>query len=322
MQAKHIANLRIYRLNNQNFTALANEKDELLGKINEFNEKLTNKTVEDKELLADLKETRSKLKQFKRKSELVNSDTVQEYVEIKAEDLIKPTPTKVIIKKDLQMFTIGRTAYKNQIENYKDNDIVAAIDAQTTDYVVAITDTGQTVTRFVHDLQSLKLDGKAKRLNEEIKDLKGNNEFVGGLVMDKDETKQRFIMLTAEGNLKTGIITNVLPKVSNKGYMKRLGKGIKLKTDTDKIVLVTQLPEKDFATKEMVVTLADPTKKSGQVVRKLPLEKIVEFNDSASNSGRNKINTKKGQLDFISTEFVDIKTNDIVENDEVVTETT
>lgn len=318
VQAKHIANLRIYRLNNQNFTALANEKDELLGKVSEFTEKLTNKAVEDKELLADLKETRSKLKQFKRKSELVNSDTVQEYVEIKAEDLIKPTPTKVIIKKDLQMFMIGRTAYKNQIENYKDNDIVAAIDAQTTDYVVAITDTGQTVTRFVHDLQSLKLDGKAKRLNEEIKDLKGNNEFVGGLVMDKDDTSQRFIMLTAEGNLKTGIITNVLPKVSNKGYMKRLGKGIKLKNDTDKIVLVTQLPEAEFATKELVVLLADTSKKSGQVTRKLPLEKIVEFNDSASNSGRNKINTKKGQLGFISAEFVDISPSASEETDETV----
>ena len=54
---------------------------------------------------------------------------------------------------------------------------------------------------------------KAKRLNEEIKDLKANSEFVGGVVVPSDnpDTK-RYFMLTAEGVVKYGKVKNLCLK--------------------------------------------------------------------------------------------------------------
>lgn len=314
-QANYIASMQIYQLGNQNFTALKKEHEELTGTANDLSDKLTNPKREDKELIADLKDARSKLKGLTRKSEIINANDVQEYVEIKAEDMIKPTPTMVIIKKDLQMFTIGRQAYSNQIDKYKDDDIVSAIPAMTTDYVVAITDEGKAVTRFVNDLQSLKLDGKAKRLNEEIKDLKANSEFVGGVVVPNDnpDTK-RYFMLTAEGVVKYGKVKNLLPKVTNKGYVKRLSKGLKLKNDTDRIVYVGCDEAGFYESRGIAVTLKDDSKKTGKVTRKLELHKLSEFDDSAASSGRSKINTKKGSLPFIGFEWFEVEDKE-TEND-------
>lgn len=306
-QASYIASMQIYQLGNQNFTALKKEHEELTGTASDLSDKLTNPKREDKELIADLKDARSKLKGLTRKSEIINANNVQEYVEIKAEDMIKPTPTMVIIKKDLQMFTIGRQAYNNQIDKYKDDDIVSAIPAMTTDYVVAITDEGKAVTRFVNDLQSLKLDGKAKRLNEEIKDLKANSEFVGGVVVPSDRPdSKRYFMLTAEGVVKYGKAKNLLPKVTNKGYVKRLSKGIKLKTETDRIVFVGCDEVGFYESRGIAVTLKDDSKKSGKVTRKLELRKLSEFDDSAASSGRSKVNTKKGSLPYIGFEWYEI----------------
>jgi DNA topoisomerase 4 subunit A len=314
-QANYIAGMQIYQLGNQNFVALKKEHGELTETASDISDKLTNIKREDKELIADLKDVRSKLKGLTRKSEIINANAVQEYVEIKAEDMIKPTPTMVIIKKDLQMFTIGRQAYNNQIDKYKDDDIVSAIPAMTTDYVVAITGEGKAVTRFVNDLQSLKLDGKAKRLNEEIKDLKANSEFVGGVVVPSDnpDTK-RYFMLTAEGVVKYGKVKNLLPKVTNKGYVKRLSKGLKLKNDTDRIVFVGCDEAGFYESRGIAVTLKDDSKKSGKVTRKLELQKLSEFDDSAASSGRSKVNTKKGSLPFVSFEWFDVEDNE-TEND-------
>ena len=314
-QASYIASMQIYQLGNQNFTALKKEHEELTGTASDLSDKLTNPKREDKELIADLKDARSKLKGLTRKSEIINANNVQEYVEIKAEDMIKPTPTMVIIKKDLQMFTIGRQAYSNQIDKYKDDDIVSAIPAMTTDYVVAITDEGKAVTRFVNDLQSLKLDGKAKRLNEEIKDLKANSEFVGGVVVPNDnpDTK-RYFMLTAEGVVKYGKVKNLLPKVTNKGYVKRLSKGLKLKNDTDRIVYVGCDHAAFYESRGIAVTLKDDSKKSGKVTRKLELQKLSEFDDSAASSGRSKVNTKKGSLPFVGFEWFEVEDKE-TEND-------
>ena len=314
-QASYIASMQIYQLGNQNFTALKKEHEELTGTAGDLSDKLTNAKREDKELIADLKDARSKLKGLTRKSEIINANNVQEYVEIKAEDMIKPTPTMVIIKKDLQMFTIGRQAYSNQIDKYKDDDIVSAIPAMTTDYVVAITDEGKAVTRFVNDLQSLKLDGKAKRLNEEIKDLKANSEFVGGVVVPSDSPdSKRYFMLTAEGVVKYGKAKNLLPKVTNKGYVKRLSKGLKLKNDTDRIVFVGCDEASFYESRGIAVTLKDDSKKSGKVTRKLELQKLSEFDDSAASSGRSKVNTKKGSLPFIGFEWFEVEDKE-TEND-------
>ena len=115
-------------------------------------------------------------------------------------------------------------------------------------------------------------------------------------------------MLTAEGVVKYGNAKNLLPKVTNKGYMKRLSKGIKLKNDTDRIVFVGCDIEGFYATKGIAVTLKDDSKKSGKVTRKLELHKLKDFDDSAASSGRSKINTKKGTLPFVSLDWYDVET--------------
>jgi DNA gyrase/topoisomerase IV subunit A len=304
-QAEHIAGLQIYQLGNINFDKLKDEKVAAEEKIAEFTLYLTNDSEASKKLIEDLENTLAKLKDLKRKSKIILPDNVVDTVPIKLDDLVESNKTKVIIKKDLQIFQIGRVAYNNQIEKYKDNDIVAAIDAMTTDYIMAITADGQAVTRFVNDLPSVALDGRVKRSNEEIPDLKANAEFVGGIVIDKNNKSDKFFMLSAEGKVKAGYFDKLIPTTTNKGYIKRLSKAMGLKTDTDRVVFVSQFNQDDFNNLEMHVELQDTSKKSGKVIRKVKLSKFKDREDTKNGAGTSGINTKKGTLPFISVKITE-----------------
>lgn len=304
-QANYVASLQIYQLGKQNFEVLAEEEKLAREKVNELNLWLTDSFKSSEKLIEDLENTLSKLKDIKRNSKILDPSAISsDSLPIKLDELIEATKTKVIIKQDLQMFQIGRVAYNNQIEKYVDNDIVAALDAMTTDYVIAITKDGQAVTRFVNDLQQINLDGRAKRLNEEVDGLKASNSFVGGIIVDKNNKTDKFFILTTEGKVKVGYFDKLMPKITNKGYIKRLSKAMGLKTETDTVALVKQFSPKDFDSLEMHVTLKDNSKKSGKVIRKVEISKFKDREDTKNGAGTSGVNTKKGELPYISTEFI------------------
>lgn len=310
LQAEHIASLQIYQLGRQNFEALKNELEEGLETESKLTSYLNDEAIAVAQLIEDLKTSKGFFKDSVRLSKVYDSAKVEELETLKVEEMIEATKTKVIVKRGLQMFQIGRTAYSNQIEKYKDDDIVAAIDAMSTDYVIAVTKSGTGVTRMIHDLQSTTLDGKVKMLNQEVPDLTADEEFVGAIVVDKNGKNQKFFTLTAEGLVKVGDATKLLPSVTNKGYMKRLIKVGKTKTGTDQFVKAMNITDKELESLEMHVTLKDESRKSGNVVRKVPLSKFKDRSDSGSSAGTTGVNTGKGKLPFIDVEFKEVVNED------------
>lgn len=305
-QAKDIANIRIYKIGKQNFEKISNDLVNLVEKSDDLNLKLTDDKSASEGLQKDFENTLDILKEIVRKSEIISPDNVVDNIPSKLEDLIESTKTKVVIKKDLQIFQMGRVAYNNQSEKYTEDDIVGAFDAMTTDYIIAFTKDGKAVTRFVNNLPTASLDGRPKRLNEEIADLKSTNEFVGGVIVN-DGKKEKFFMLTAEGKVKVGLLQKLMPNTNTKGYIKRLSKGIKLKTETDELVYVNSFDEKYFENHEIHVKLQDDSKKSGYVTRKVALSKFKDRFDTANGAGTTGVTTKKGTLPFDSLIFVESK---------------
>lgn len=305
-QAKDIANIKIYKIGKQNFDKISTDLKELINKSENLRLKLNEDNAAREGLQEDFENTLKILKDIVRKSKIITPNEIIDNLPSKLEDLVESTKTKVVIKKDLQIFQMGRVAYNNQSEKYTEDDIVGAFDAMTTDYVIAFTKDGKAVTRFINNLPTSSLDGRPKRLNEEIADLKSTNEFIGGIIVN-DDKKEKFFMLTAEGKVKVGLIKKLIPNTNTKGYIKRLSKGMKLKTDTDELVYVNSFDENYFNNHEIHVKLKDESKKSGYVTRKVALSKFKDRLDTSAGAGTTGVNTKKGALPFDSLSFVENK---------------
>lgn len=305
-QAENIAGIQIYQLGKQNFNALTEELNDLVNKVDELTKLLTDKDIANQALITDLVETRGRLKELTRKSKIIDSTKVKEVADVKLEDLIDASKTKVIVKRDLRVFQMGRVAYNNQIEKYKEDDIVAALDAMTTDYVIAVTKTGRAVTRFIHELPSIALDGKVDTLNKEVPDLTADDEFIGALIVDKNGKGKRFLTLTEHGLVKSGNPIDLLPKVTTKRYIKVLGKIGTLKSEDDAYVGIYTFDDYEFDNLELHVELKDESKKSGKVTRKVPLSKFKDRTDKSGGAGTSGVNTKKGTLPFVKATFENI----------------
>lgn len=301
-QADHIAGMPIYQLGRQDLVKLKEEHAENLKQTELLKGYISIDKETKKQLLADLKKSTNTLKNYTRKTQIISENNVEMNVEIKTEDLIESKKTKVIIKKDLQIFQIGQRAYDNQIKNYKDNDIVSVFDAMTTDYVIAITQSGRSVTRFVNDLEVLTLDGKAENLNKIIKDLTSTDEFIGGTIANTEKDVENLQVLVASEAGYTKLISaeKLLPNLNTKGYIKRLGKVSSLKKEGDKLAIVENFVKNTIDQFMLIVDLKDDSKKSGKVTRKIDLAKFKDRDDGQGGSGVNGFNTKSGELGFIS----------------------
>src|SRR5699024_10671728 len=163
-QSETIAGMPIYQLGKQDYNRLANEKDDNVKQSDKLRHWLSSDETINEQLINDFDESIEKLKDHKRQTKIVKEDSTSDVEDIKIEDVVEAKDVKVVVKKDLQIFQIGRRAYDNQIDKYKDDDIVCAFDAVTTDYVSAITRQGKVVTRFIDELEHTNLDGAVEGL--------------------------------------------------------------------------------------------------------------------------------------------------------------
>ena len=304
-QAETIAGMPIYQLGKQDYQRLSSERESNLEKSEELRSWLKDDESVNEQLIKDLDNSISQFKDYKRQTQLVDEDELPNVEEVKIEDVVEEKDVKVVIKRDLQIFQIGRRAYDNQIENYKDTDIVSAFDAKTTDYVCGITKQGKVVTRFVDDLDHLNLDGSSEGLYKQISDLKSNDEFIGGVINnpnEKDESN-RILIASHQGYVKIIEAHKLLPSVKTKSYIKKLGQASNLKSKGDYLVFAHNLEEDDF-NKILHVELKDNSKRSGKANRKIELSKWKDKSYGPGGSGFRGINTKDGQLDFISYEII------------------
>lgn len=302
-QAEYIASLQIYQLGRTNFDALRNELDEKTQQRDTLQLWLEDEKEAKKQLIVDLKATKKEFKGHDRKSEIINANDVEEVKSIKLETIIDDKPVKVVVKRDLEMFQIGSQAYQNQIDDYKEDDIVAVLDTRTVQYVMAITSDGQSVTRLVNDLPRIELNGRSEKLNKQVPDLKADDKFVGGCVLTRDNSK--VILLSKNGYVKVMTPNTLSPKTTTKLYFKKVRQVAKTK-DNDELVAVHQLNLSDFETHTLEVLTNDPTKKSGKTIKKLKLDKFADKSSGTGGAGSRSINmtSKKQVLEYVSSVVV------------------
>lgn len=306
-QAEYISSIPIYQLGRQDLMRIENEKNENLSRSEELKSYISDEDTRRIQILQDFHNSKQELIEYTRKTEILDEEEAEIDVEIKIEDMIEAKKTKVIVKKDLQIFQMGQRAYDNQIKSYKDNDIIAAFDALTTDYIIAITKSGKSVTRFINDLENLALNGKVDPLNKEIKDLLSDDEFVGAAIANQEEIDDnpQVIVITKQGYGKVIKSEKLLPNLKTKGYIKKLGRVSSMKKENDEVAIVLNFEKGKFDQYELHVTLKDESKKSGQVVRKVDLEKWIDRDDGQGGSGTRFFNTKNGELDFIDFKIIE-----------------
>lgn len=305
-QSETIAGMPIYQLGKQDYNRLANEKDDNVKQSDKLRHWLSSNETINEQLINDFDESIEKLKDYKRQTKIVKEDTASDVEDIKIEDVVEAKDVKVVVKKDLQIFQIGRRAYDNQIDKYKDDDIVCAFDAVTTDYVSAITRQGKVVTRFIDELEHTNLDGAVEGLYKQIPKLKSNDEFVGAVINtpnEKDESNKIFIA-SAHGYVKIIQAYKLLPSVKTKSYFKKVGLASTLKAQGDYLTFAFNIQPDDFS-KQLSVTLKDVSKQSGVAHRKIDLDKWSDKDYGPGGSGFRGINTKDGKLDFISYDLAD-----------------
>ena len=296
-QSEDIASTRIYQLNNTEFTALQNEFDDKTTQKAELDERLSNQEKAQMELVKDLEQTLATFAKNDRKSPIFGTEAIADVKEISIEETIESKPLKLIVKDNLEIFTMGRQAFANQIDNYKEHDIVSTLDATTTDFAMMITKDGLFATRLLNDLvKKTNIADAGVRLNTEIADLKAGSDFVGATFSDKakTDTDDRLFVLTKFGKAKVILPGKMLPNVNTKIYLKKLRPMMKLETG-DEIIFAKNLKKSDLATSVFNVQIADPSLKKGWRLKKVDLAKIADRTDGAGGSGFRLINLKGGQ---------------------------
>lgn len=298
-QAQTIAGMPIYQLGKQDFERLSNELDQNIERSKELSTWLNNEEATNQKLIEDLEHSMQKLSNYTRRTKVVNPSQAKEAEDITVEDVIESKEMKVVIKKDLQMFQIGQRAFDNQIKNYKDDDIIAYVDALNTEYVTAITQQGKTVTRLVNDLDQSTLKDGSSSLNKDIPNLKSNDEFIGCVVNDiKEQSQENVLLVSKYGYVKVISGEKLRPALKTKAYMKKTGLASTLKKQGDYLTIMEVIDKKVFADLEIHVILEDQSKKSGIVNRYIGLNKWAERNDGQGGSGFKGINTKNGSLPY------------------------
>ena len=302
-QSEVIANLPLYRLGKQDFEQLTNELDENLTNQKELSKRLSDEDYCNQQLILDFQSSKQILKDSKRKTTFKDISDEVEVVELKEEDLIESKATKVVVKRDLQVFRIGAKAYENNIASYDNDDIVDVIDSTTTDYIVVATKSGQSVTRFVNDLDNGSLTGSYETLNKQIPDLKATDEFVGVSTSSQYETS-RMLVITKNGAAKLLDVSKAQQNVNTKRYLSKLGKLMKFKSDDDYVIYAKQIDMSEFKDTTIKITMLDSSFKTPKMVeKKINMSKYDGRSDGASSTGFTLVNTKNGKCDIKSIEL-------------------
>lgn len=298
-QSETIASMPIYQLGKQDFNKLKSELENNINKSSNLENWLNSPDACDEKLIEDFEKSMEKLKDYKRRTKIVSEAKAKEVKDIKVEDVIEAKSMRVVIKKDLQMFQIGQRAFDNQIENYKNDDIIAFVDGLTTEYVTAVTKQGKTVTRLINDLEHSSLEAGSNNLNKVVNDLKSTDEFIGIIINKQNEVSpERILLISDFGYVKVLSGEKLMPSTRTKAYVNKTGLASTLKKQGDSLVVMEVIDKKRFNDLELKVVLNDSSKKSGIANRYVELSKWDDRNDGPGGSGFNGINTKNGQLTF------------------------
>lgn len=298
-QSESIVDTKLYQLGKIDINILTDKLNENINRTQELESFLSNEKLANQQLIKDLKETRELVKDKKRLTKIISPEEIKEFEEVKEEELIDEKEVVVVIKRDLKMFQIGAKAFENQIDSYKDDDIVYSEKTKNTNFVLGFTNNGQVVTRFINDLPSVSLENKINGLNKEIPELKTTSEFISGVCLSPNdkESNNRLLLMSNKGYVKSIDPVNLLPNVNRRTYVKKLTKIMSF-NGKDKIAFIDKVTTNDLKNSTLCVTLLKPNKK--ETVRKRLMDKHFDRSDSGNSRGFKGVNTSDGEFKYIS----------------------
>lgn len=311
-EADYISDMPIRQLGKQKYDELNQAANKLKGEIDDLLDRINNEKRQKREIKADLRNTIKQLKALgydKRKTQIIADEEIKDIAPIAVENLVEEKDAIVIVKRDLQVFRIGERAYENQIKDYKDDDIVAALPAKTTNYVVIASRQGKAVTRFVNDLPNLSLNAASDPLNLVMADLSSNDEFVGAVIVDKDLTddeSDRMITLSKFGYMKVMPATKIVQNTNTKTYIKKGASISSMKKAGDEILYAWQIPVANLsANNKIVLTLEEELKtKVRNTTKTIAMSSLKTRVHGNGGSGFLATNLKEGKIKILNVEII------------------
>ena len=233
-QAEAIVSLQLYRLTNTDVTALQNEAEDLERKIVEYTKILNNGKELDKVIKKELKTIDKKY-------------GTPRLTEIRAEIEELKIDTEVMVAQEDVMLLVSRDGYvkRSSLRSFKASDesdnglkeedvVILMKVANTLDHLLMFTNKGNVIYRPIHDIVDSRWKDTGEHLSQTV-GLSDDERVIEAFTFDSLEKEGAFVFATKEGMIKQTLLKDLKP---GRTYRSRAQTFIKLKTDTDEVIMV------------------------------------------------------------------------------------
>ena len=236
-QAEAIVSLQLYRLTNTDVTALQKEAEELQKAIANFENILANPKELDKVIRRELNAINKKYgsERLTIIQDEISSLKIETEVMVAQEDVMLLVSHDGYVKRSsLRSFN----ASDNDENGLKDEDypILQSI-VNTLSHLFIFTNKGNLIYRPIHEVIESRWKDTGEHLSQTVG--LGNDEYVlNAFVFEKIDQDAKFLIATKEGYIKQVKLADLKP---GRTYKTRASRYIKLKTNVDEVISVSQV---------------------------------------------------------------------------------
>lgn len=236
-QAEAIVSLQLYRLTNTDVTALQKEAEELQKAITNFENILANPKELDKVIRKELNAINKKYgsERLTVIQDEISSLKIETEVMVAQEDVMLLVSHDGYVKRSsLRSFN----ASDNDENGLKDEDypILQSV-VNTLSHLFIFTNKGNLIYRPIHEVIESRWKDTGEHLSQTVG--LGNDEYVlNAFVFENIDQDAKFLIATKEGYIKQVKLADLKP---GRTYKTRAIRYIKLKTDVDEVISVSQV---------------------------------------------------------------------------------
>lgn len=236
-QAEAIVSLQLYRLTNTDVTALQKEAEELQKAIANFENILANPKELDKVIRKELNAINKKYgsERLTVIQDEISSLKIETEVMVAQEDVMLLVSHDGYVKRSsLRSFN----ASDNDENGLKDEDypILQSV-VNTLSHLFIFTNKGNLIYRPIHEVIESRWKDTGEHLSQTVG--LGNDEYVlNAFVFESIDQDAKFLIATKEGYIKQVKLTDLKP---GRTYKTRASRYVKLKTDDDEVISVSQV---------------------------------------------------------------------------------
>lgn len=236
-QAEAIVSLQLYRLTNTDVTALQKEAEELQKAIANFENILANPKELDKVIRKELNAINKKYgsERLTVIQDEISSLKIETEVMVAQEDVMLLVSHDGYVKRSsLRSFN----ASDNDENGLKDEDypILQSV-VNTLSHLFIFTNKGNLIYRPIHEVIESRWKDTGEHLSQTVG--LGNDEYVlNAFVFESIDQDAKFLIATKEGYIKQVKLVDLKP---GRTYKTRASRYVKLKTDDDEVISVSQV---------------------------------------------------------------------------------